>query len=156
MGPCSGAAVSPDTYWIATNYWKGGGTAVWNARTGEKVHELGRNGGYVTFSPDNRWLLVGSAHKYTVWATSNWQAAVEFNRETTGELVGAGAFSHDGKLLAICPQVNQVQLISLASKAVLATLNSPIPKNIGWVGFSPDGSTLAAATFDNRLKIRYL
>src|SRR5439155_2618261 len=113
MGPLTGAAISPNTNWIATTYWKGGGTAVWDVHSQQKVHDLGRTGGFVAFSPDNRWLLVGSAHKYTVWDTATWQQSFEFARQTTGELTGAGAFSPDGKLLAICPEVNQIRLISL-------------------------------------------
>ena len=153
MGPLSCAAISTDTNWIATTYWKKGGTAIWDTRTGQKIHDLGRNGGYVEFSPDNRWLLVGSAHKYTVWDTSNWRLALEFDRETSGELVGPGAFSPDGRLLAICPEVNIVQLIRLPEGRVLANLSAPNSKNIGRVAFNPDGAILACSTFDCRLQL---
>jgi signal transduction histidine kinase len=153
MGPLNCAAISPDTNWIATTYWKGGGTAVWDIRTQQRVRDLGRNGGYVAFSPDNRWLLVGSAHKYEIWDTGHWRVAFEFDRETTGELVGTGAFSPDGKLLAICPEVNVIQLIRLPEGRVLANLNSPNVKNIGRVSFNRDGSILAASTFDSRLQL---
>jgi len=153
MGALTGAAVSANTNWVATTYWKGGDSSIWDTRTGKRVQELGRNGGYVAFSPDDRWLLIGSAHHYAVWDTASWQSRFEFNRETTGQLVGTGAFSPDSKLLAICPQVNQVQLIGLPSGKVLATLNSPLPRNIGTLAFSPDGATLAAATFDTQLQV---
>jgi signal transduction histidine kinase len=147
------AAISPDTNWIATTYWKGGGTAVWDTRTQQKFQDLGRNGGFVAFSPDNRWLLVGSAHNYSVWDTSNWRVAFEFNRENTGELVGGGAFSPNSKLLAICPEVNVMQLIRLPEGRVLANLSAPNLKNIGLVGFNQDGTVLAGSTFDCRLQL---
>lgn len=153
MGALTGAAISADTNWIATTFWKGGASAVWSTRTGNRVRDLGRNGGYVAFSADNRWLLVGSAHSYAVWDINSWQQRFEFERETTGELVGSGAFSPDGKLMAICPQVDQIQLIALPQGQVLATLTSPLPRNIRSVAFSPDGTTLAASTFDTRLQL---
>jgi signal transduction histidine kinase len=153
MGPLNCAAISADTSWIATTYWKGGGTAIWDTRTEQKIHDLGRNGGYVAFSPDNRWLLVGSAHKYSVWDTSNWRVSFEFNRETTGELVGTGAFSPDSKLLAICPEVNVMQLIRVPEGHVLANLSAPNLKNIGRVAFNQDGTVLAGSTFDGRLQL---
>jgi signal transduction histidine kinase len=153
MGALNGAAITPDTNWIATTIWKGGGTAIWDTRTQQKVHDLGRNGGYVTFSPDNRWLLVGSAHKYSVWDTTNWRVSFEFNRETTGELVGTGAFSPDSKLLAICPEVNVMQLIRMPEGRVLANLSAPNLKNIGRVAFNQDGTILAGSTFDRRLQL---
>jgi signal transduction histidine kinase len=153
MGPLNCAAISADTNWIATTYWKGGGTAIWNTRTQQKIRDLGRNGGYVAFSPDNRWLLVGSAHKYSVWNTSNWRVSLEFNRETTGELVGTGAFSPDSKLLAISPDVNVMQLIRLPEGRVLANLSAPNLKNIGRIAFNQDGTILAGSTFDCRLQL---
>ena len=153
MGALNGAAITPDTNWIATTIWKGGGTAIWDTRTQKKVQDLGRNGGFVTFSGDNRWLLVGSAHKYTVWDTSNWWVSFEFNRETTGELVGTGAFSPDSKLLAICPEVNVMQLIRMPEGRVLANLSAPNLKNIGRVAFNQDGTILAGSTFDRRLQL---
>jgi signal transduction histidine kinase/dipeptidyl aminopeptidase/acylaminoacyl peptidase len=153
MGPLNCAAISADTNWIATTYWKGGGTAVWDTRSQQKVRDLGRNGGFVAFSPDNRLLLVGSAHKYSVWDTSSWRVSFEFDRETTGELVGRGAFSPDSKLLAICPEVNVMQLIQLPEGRVLAKLSAPNLKNIERIAFNQDGTLLAGSTFDCRLQL---
>jgi signal transduction histidine kinase len=153
MGPLNCAAISANTNWIATTYWKGGGTAVWDTQTQQKIRALGRDGGYVAFSPDNRWLLVGSAHKYRVWDTTNWRVSFEFNRETTGELVGTGAFSPDSKLLAICPEVNVMQLIRLPEGRALANLSAPNLKNIGRIAFNQDGTILAGSTFDCRLQL---
>jgi signal transduction histidine kinase len=153
MGPLTCAAVSPDTNWVATSYWKGNGTFAWDTRTRRMVHNLGPAGGFVAFSPDNRWLLVGSAHEYSLWETKNWRLVREFERRSAGELVGRGAFSPDSRLMAICPEVNQTQLIETESGRRLAALNAPTPKNIGWVAFSPDGQTLAASTFDNQIQL---
>jgi signal transduction histidine kinase len=77
----------------------------------------------------------------------------EFNRETTGELVGTGAFSPDSKLLAICPEVNVMQLIRIPEGRVLANLSAPNLKNIGRVAFNHDGTTVAGSTFDCRLQL---
>ena len=153
MGPLTCAAISPDTNWVATSYWKGNGTFVWDTRNRRMVHNLGPAGGFVAFSPDNRWLLVGSAHQYSLWETKEWRLVREFERHSAGELFGRGAFSPDSRLMAFCPEVNQTQLIETESGRRLATLNAPAPKNIGWVAFSPDGQTIAASTFDNQIQL---
>jgi signal transduction histidine kinase len=153
LGPMTCAAISGDRHWVATTCWKGRGTFVWETATGAKAHDLGPDGGIVSFSPDNRWLLVGAAHAYALWDTQSWQRLWQLERHTAGELVGAGVFSPDASLIAICPDVNQLQLIETGSGRVLARLTAPTQKNIGWVGFSSDGTTLCASTFDNRLQL---
>lgn len=153
MGPMTCAAISADRRWVATTYWKGGSTLIWESATGAKAQDLGTAGGFVSFSPNNRWLLVGAAHTYALWDVQTWRKLWECERHTAGELVGTAAFSPDALFLAICPDVNQLQVIETESGRILANLNAPVQKNIGWVGFSPDGSTLAASTFDNRLQL---
>jgi signal transduction histidine kinase len=153
MGPMTCAAINPDRRWVATTCWKNRGTFVWETATGATAHELGAAGGFVSFSPNGRWLLVGAAHAYALWDTRTWQRLWERERHTAGELVGTGCFSPDASMIALCPDVNQLQLIQTGSGRILANLNAPIPKNIGRVGFSPDGTTVAASTFDNRLQL---
>ena len=153
MGPMSCAAISPDRKWVATTFWKNGGTFVWETATGVRAHPLGTAGGFVSFSSNGHWLLVGAAHTYTLWDTRTWRQQWHCDRQTAGELVGTGAFSPDASLIAICPEVNQVQLVETDSGRVVAMLNAPLQRNIRWVGFSSDGATLAASTFDNRLQL---
>ncbi len=147
------AAASPDTNWIATTYWKGGGTFIWDTRTRQRVHNFGAEGGFVTFSPDSRYLLVGSAHRYALWEVGTWRQTWDVPRRSAGELVGPGAFSPDGKMIALCPEVNLLQLVETDTGRKIASLDAPVPKNIGPLAFSPDGGTLAASTFGSEIQL---
>jgi WD40 repeat protein/tRNA A-37 threonylcarbamoyl transferase component Bud32 len=153
IGPINFAAISPDTNWIATTYWKDRGTFLWDTRTQQRVHNFGAAGGFVAFSPDSRTLLVGSAHNYALWEIGTWRRVWEIPRHSAGELVGRAAFSPDGRMIALCSEVNLVQLVNAATGEKLATLQAPLPKNIGMVAFSSDGETLGAATFDTEIQL---
>jgi WD40 repeat protein len=141
------AANSPDTNWIATTYWKDRGTFIWDTRTQKRAHDFGANGGFVTFSPDGRHLLVGSAHLYTLWEIGTWRRIWDLSRGSAGELVGEAAFSNDGAMIALCPEVNLLQLVDAATGRKIAAFHSPVPKNVRHVAFSADGRTLAVSTF---------
>jgi WD40 repeat protein len=153
IGYINSATISPDTNWIATTYWKGGGTYIWDTRTRQRAHSFGVEGGFVTFSPDSHRLLVGSAHGYTLWEIGTWRRVWELPRRSAGELVGRGAFSPDGKMIALCPEVNLLQLVESETGRKIASLDAPIPKNIAHVAFSPDGITLGASTFDSEIQL---
>jgi WD40 repeat protein/predicted Ser/Thr protein kinase len=153
IGDINSAAISPDTNWIATSYWKDRGTAVWDTRTRKRIRSLGAQGGFVTFSADSRWLLVGSSHGYALWETGTWRRVWELSRSSPGELVGGGAFSPDRPLLAICPEVDLLQLVEVETGRKIASLYSPMRKNIGQVTFNSDGSILAASTFGNEIQL---
>lgn len=153
IGYVNSAAISPNTNWMATSLWKDGGTFVWDTRTRQRVHGFGASGGFVTFSPDSRQLLVGSAHHYTLWEIGTWRQVWELSRRSAGELVGMGAFSPDGRMIALCAEADSLQLIETETGRKIASLDAPLPKNIGAVAFSPDGGTLAAATFGSEIQL---
>jgi len=67
--------------------------------------------------------------------------------------VGGGAFSPDGRMIALCPEVNLLQLVETETGRKIASLDSPTAKNIGQMAFSPNGSILALATFDNEIRL---
>jgi signal transduction histidine kinase len=56
-------------------------------------------------------------------------------------------------MIALCPEVNQLELVETMTGHKLADLTAPVPKNIGWVAFSTDGATLAASTFDREMQL---
>jgi len=153
IGPINSAAISPDTNWIATSYWKDRGTHIWDTRTRQRAHSFGASGGFVTFSPDSRRLLVGSARGYASWEIGTWRRVWELSRSTAGELPGGAAFSPDGHMIALCPEVNLLQLVEAETGRKIAALQAPVPKNIEMVAFSPDGRILAAATFDTEIQL---
>jgi WD40 repeat protein/predicted Ser/Thr protein kinase len=153
IGPINSAAISPDTNWIATSYWKDRGTHIWDTRTRQRAYGFGASGGFVTFSPDSRRLLVGSARGYTSWEIGTWRRVWELSRSTAGELPGSGAFSPDGRMIALCPEVNLLQLVEAETGRKIAAFQAPVPKNIEAVAFSPDGRILAAATFDTEIQL---
>jgi WD40 repeat protein len=152
IGAINSAAISPDTNWIATSYWKDRGTYVWDTRTRKRVQSLGAQGGFVTFSPDSRRLL-GSAHRYTLWEIETWRPVWERSRRSAGELIGRGTFTSDGRMIALCPEVNLLQLVETETGRKIASLYSPMPKNLAHVAFSPDSQTLAVSTFDKDIQL---
>ena len=153
VGYMNWAAISPDTNWIATSYWKDRGTYIWDTSTRQRAHDFGANGGFVTFSPDSRHLLVGSAHLYVLWEIGTWRRIWELSRRSAGELTGEGAFSNDGSMIALCPEVNLLQLVEADTGRKIASLHSPVLKNLRHVAFSPDSQTLAVSTFDKDIQL---
>ena len=105
------------------------------------------------FSPDSRHLLVGSAHRYTLWEIGMWRQVWELPRRSAGELVGEGAFSADGRIIVLCPEVNLLQLVQADTGRKIASLYSPMPKNLMHVAFSADSQTLAVSTLDKDIQL---
>ena len=153
IGAINSAAISPDTNWIATSYWKGRGTSAWDTRSRQRISSLGAQGGFVAFSPDSRRLLVGSAHAFALWETGTWRRLWEISRRSPGELVGVGAFSPDGRMVALCPELNLLQLVEAETGRKIASLHAPTSKNTAHVAFSPDGATLGVSTFENEIQL---
>jgi WD40 repeat protein len=56
-------------------------------------------------------------------------------------------------MIALCPGVDLLQLVESETGRKIASLDAPVPKNIDHVAFSPDGSTLAASTFDSEIQL---
>jgi WD40 repeat protein len=68
-------------------------------------------------------------------------------------LLGAAAFSPDGRLLAVVRDQYAVQLFDLATFRSLGILAAPEEKAMHLLEFSPDGSRLGAGCISGRLRV---
>jgi WD40 repeat protein/tetratricopeptide (TPR) repeat protein len=158
-------AISPDGRWVATStFWGRQSTIkVWDALSGKLVRDLpgeGVNGdARVAFSPDGRWLVLGASREYRSFEVGSWQPGRTHPRVRADSSAAPLAFAPDSKTVAIVENARLVQLIDVASGQELASLDSPDPRRIGHLAFSPDGGRLAAASGDGVIQVwdlRYL
>jgi serine/threonine protein kinase/WD40 repeat protein len=137
-------AVSPDGHWVATgSHWlrEGVGAKVWDAREGKQVKDLPVGGGCgVCFSPDGKWLLTTSGG-CRLWAVGSWE---EGPRLSGRPLNASGAFSCDGKLLALGDEPSVVRLVVTDTGAEIARLTVPEQARLLPCCFTPDGTKLVA------------
>src|SRR5262249_14436529 len=104
-------AVSPDGRWVATGTHglrEGAGARVWDAQEGKHVADLPMNSFTgVLFSPDGKWLLT-TGGGFHLWAVGSWQEGPALGGPAGP---GGGAFSADGKLLALEGAPGVVRLV---------------------------------------------
>jgi hypothetical protein len=109
----------------------------------------------VEFSPDGRWLVLGTAREFAgfeIGETGAWRRAWVIPQATAGDLPGLAAFSPDGRLLTTgtdSPSV--VKLYRAGTAEEVATLPSPAPYPVGVRRFSPDGTRLLTFNLTDRM-----
>lgn len=141
-------AISSEGRWVATATWWGGNslTKVWDAESGELIKDLPvqelQGDATVAFSPDDRWLVTGSARGYRFWEVGSWKPGRFIEKERAS--FGAMAFSMDGKILAILKSAQWVQLIDVATGSELAAFEAPESQHPNHLCFTPDGTRLVA------------
>jgi serine/threonine protein kinase/WD40 repeat protein len=137
-------AVSPDGRWVATgSHWlrEGVGAKVWDTRQGKHVKDLAVGGGCgVRFSPDGKWLLTTSGG-CRLWAVGSWEEGPSL---AASPLNTSGAFSCDGKLLALGDEPSVVRLVVTDTGAEIARLTVPEQTRLVPCCFTPDGTKLVA------------
>ncbi len=142
-------ALSPHCRHVATGSEFGSDVRIWDAATGKLLHELPINSGAsVEYSPDGRWLVVGTETKYAFYDASNWKPCHETAKqpETTP---GGMSFSQDASILVVRHSPNQLRLLNPADGSELATLGTTGHQIMSWHRISPDGRYLAAAGAGN-------
>jgi WD40 repeat protein/tRNA A-37 threonylcarbamoyl transferase component Bud32 len=147
-------AFSPNGRWIAAGCWNPTVTkpmfaTVWDASSGRVITNLPSTKCSVTFSPDNRWLLLGANTEYRLIETGFWKQARIFERGEAVVSNGHAAFSPDGSLLALQATDRVLRLVNPITGEEFARLTSPDNRILGTLAFSPDGRWLAAATEAN-------
>jgi serine/threonine protein kinase/WD40 repeat protein len=135
-------AVSPDGRRVATGSHWGTKVKIWDARTGEFVHELPvKTASNVRFSPDGRWLAT-TGGGCRLWAVDSWQE---------GPHIGGGecAFSADGMLCAVETGHGVIRLVNPDTGREYARLEDPHQDRSHHLSFSSDGVHLVSTTPDS-------
>jgi WD40 repeat protein len=106
----------------------------------------------VVFSPDGRYLAVGTWGGSSVQLidTSRWQVIRTFEGHT--DSVNSVAFSPDGWLLASGSDDNTIKLWDVATGSEVLTLAGHTD-DVTSVAFSPDGRLLASGSEDKTIKL---
>ncbi len=141
----SEVALSRDGRWVASCGWHSDRVRLWNAKTGDKVHEWVL-GVYtrVCFTPDSRALIICRGDAFTFWDVETLQPIRRLERDVA-LFPGYVAFSLDGKLMALEMGPAVIHLKEVATGRTVAKLEDPNGDRAGWIGFTPDGTQLVVA-----------
>jgi WD40 repeat protein len=135
-------AFSGDGRWAASSGWHSDRVRLWNARTGEKVHEwvLGKRT-FVFFTPDSRTLIISRGDEFSFWDVETLRLIQRLPRDVT-PFPGYVAFSPDGRLMALEMAPAVLHLKEVATGRTVARLEDPHGDRATWQGFTPDGTQL--------------
>ncbi len=136
-------AVSPDGRWAATASFdldKGNGVKIWDGQTGHYIRDLLIPAGshLIRFSPDGRWLLT-TGQGPRIWKSDGWEEGPPLHGDA---LDPDGAFSPDGRLLALGDAPGVVRLLETETGRELARLTAPVESRLSPTAFTADGARL--------------
>jgi len=157
--------LSPNGKWVAISGWTGP-VQVFDARVGALHHSLPRDSNlernpgagshgtlHLLFSPDSRWLVVGTRSSIAFWDTATWKMVRFITRSTTGINPGVTAFTADSKVVAASVSKDSLRLLATESGKELASLESPSPRLPSAIAFTHDGSRLAVICGERGLEV---
>jgi serine/threonine protein kinase/WD40 repeat protein len=135
-------ALSGDGRWAASSGWHSDRVRLWNAATGQMVHEwvVGKRT-YVSFTPDSRALIIARGDEFSFWDVETLQPMRRLPRDVA-QFPGCVAFSPDGKLMALEMTPAVLHLKEVATGRTVAKLEDPHGDRATWQGFTPDGTGL--------------
>jgi WD40 repeat protein len=166
-----------------TTYFYRGEVLIWNAQTGTLITKLNHNyapAWHVAFSPDERWLAIGSGPLLAeekkdceeevcegvgtilLYDTNNWKLVAQLR--TDAFPVRELAFSPDGKWLASSSGISEstgstsepadfvIFLWDVARRTVVQKLEGH-SRPVTALAFSADGKRFASASRDRSLKV---
>jgi hypothetical protein len=139
-------ALSSDGQWAASNGWHSERIRLWNAVTGEMVHEwFVEKQTRIRFSPDSRTLVISAHDEFSFWDVETRRQIHSLRREVGFESSHV-AFSPDGKLMALELAPTVIHLVDAATFRTIAKLEDPHGDQLVWQAFTPDGSKLVVVT----------
>src|SRR5207244_438545 len=101
----------------------------------------------VAFTPDGHWLVSGNARRFQFWQVGSWRLGREIRRAPGAGLLGAMAFSADGRQAALGYSQTTFDVIDLLSGAAHARLECPTDNILTTAAaFSQDNAYLATGT----------
>ncbi|HEV3164681.1 MAG TPA: protein kinase [Isosphaeraceae bacterium] len=135
-------ALSGDGRWAASCGWHSDRVRLWNAGTGQMVHEwvFGKRT-LVFFTPDSRTLIISRGDEFSFWDVETLQAIHRLRRDVA-QLPGWVAFSPDGRLMALEMAPGVIHLKEVATGRTVAKLEDPYGDRATWQGFTPDDTRL--------------
>jgi serine/threonine protein kinase/WD40 repeat protein len=135
-------ALSRDGRWAASSGWHSDRVRLWNAATGQRVHEwvVGRQTN-VFFTPDSRTLIISRGDEFSFWDVPTRQPIRRLRRDVA-LYPGYVAFSPDGRLMALEMAPAVIHLKETATGRTVAKLEDPHGDRATWQGFTPDGTQL--------------
>ena len=146
-------AVSPEGRWLATGSSLDRQLKVWAA--GSENERLTLPVGVApqaVFSADGKWM-VAFGDSFHLYATDSWKPAPALPFPEGSPLLGAAAFSPNGRILAVLCDRTMIQLFDLQTWEHLGLLRPASPTKMTGLAFSADGSQLAASGSTARLRI---
>jgi WD40 repeat protein len=145
-------AVSPDGRYVASSSGLLLETKVWDTQTRTAIARLptGRQQ-RLTFSPDGQWLAV-HGDVFDLCRTRSWESAA-LPYAGLRPTLGAAAFSHDSRILAVLENQSRIRLFDLITWRTLGQLVAPEARTFYSLAFSPDDSKLIVSCAGGRLRL---
>jgi WD40 repeat protein len=155
LGPHAGTdavALSPGARWAATGSTTGRDVKLWEVGTGRELLSVAAGAEpQAAFSADGQWLVT-FGDTFTLRETGSWaERSLAFPQGRP--VVGAAAFSPDGRMLAVVADLFDIQLFDLATLEPMGLLQPPSPVQIHAIAFSPDRTRLAAVGAVARVRV---
>jgi WD40 repeat protein len=135
-------ALSSDGRWAASCGWVSDRVRLWNATSGQLVHEwvLGKRT-RVFFTPDSRILIISRGDEFSFWDVDTLQPVRRLRRDVA-QFPGWVAFSPDGRLMALEMAPAAIHLKEVATCRTIAKLEDPHGDRATAQCFTPDGTKL--------------
>jgi WD40 repeat protein len=128
----------------------------WNLDEGRVVHTRMPGGqAGVCFSPDGKRAMVWG-DRFQLVDTETWKTAPGLPVPSTGLVLGAAAVSPDGRRVAVVTDVYDILIVDPEAGRVDLAIEPPSRVRIFALAWSPDGTRLAAATAQGKLRLWHL
>src|SRR5262249_2468335 len=137
----SPAPPSGDGRGMAAGGWHSDRVRLWNARTGQRVHEWPAARAAVFFTPNSRVLIISRGDEFSFHDVATLRPVRRIRRDVA-HYPGHVAFSPDGGLMALEMAPGIIHLKDAATARTVAKLEDPHGDRAGWMSFTPDGTQL--------------